>query len=233
MIELNTKMPDCMKDYNTDTDISNSLGYRSDEFVNVDGQDSLLFAGCSNSFGAGIEKHQDTWTHLVYKEINPSSGYFNVSSPGASPSGVISRIFRYIANYGMPKTIFILLPSLSRSIAPGQGVLYEEWRDEFASPVMENFIHFHEQYAMLSHMCYLHGTRLISTTYDMPRSTSLLLSLDEKYFFDMYYEGWKERLMEINLSGLELLADDGDHWGTAWHRLAAEIFLDQYSNNSV
>lgn len=94
----------------------NSAGYRSDEFVKDHTGSHVLFSGCSVTFGVGLEK-EETWSWNVYRAISESeklSGYFNLSVPGSSIALSIIKIFKYIRDFGNPKTIFLNLPNSER-----------------------------------------------------------------------------------------------------------------------
>lgn len=85
----------------------NSNGFRGPEFKAVD----LLTAGCSQTFGMGVEEEQ-TWPHLTAKFLG--SSYANLGIPGTSNQRIVESIIFYIKKYGAPKTICVNFPSLYR-----------------------------------------------------------------------------------------------------------------------
>lgn len=95
--------------------VTNSNGFRSDEFIKNSKYPHILFAGCSNTFGTGIE-YEKLWSRLLYKKIlkNVEGAYFNLGMPGASLFEIINNIYKYIREYGKPDFIFILIPDLER-----------------------------------------------------------------------------------------------------------------------
>lgn len=94
----------------------NSLGFRSDEFLENHTGKHVLFAGCSETegFGGNLE---DCWSHMVYTELckkEKISGFFNLSRAGWGNEIIIANIIQYISRYGKPDKIYMLLPNLSR-----------------------------------------------------------------------------------------------------------------------
>lgn len=95
----------------------NSLGFRSDEFVEHHDGMHILFAGCSETEGVGGSL-ESCWSYMTYKElekINKTSGFFNLSRYGWGYDIIISNIMTYIKKYGKPNKIFILFPNIGRS----------------------------------------------------------------------------------------------------------------------
>lgn len=85
----------------------NSHGFRSPEFSKVD----LIMAGCSQTFGMGVEYNQ-TWPTMLAESLNAS--YVNLGSPGASNQKIVENIISYIKKYGKPKIICAVFPNLYR-----------------------------------------------------------------------------------------------------------------------
>lgn len=96
--------------YKLDTKVShilNSNGFRGPEFGLVD----LLAAGCSQTYGMGIEE-KDSWPALLNKKLNMS--YANIAVPGISIQKIVESVILYIKKYGNPKVVCVVLPSLYR-----------------------------------------------------------------------------------------------------------------------
>lgn len=94
----------------------NSLGYRSDEFINSHDGEHILFAGCSETEGMGGNLDSN-WAYMVYSELakkNKLSGFFNLSRGGWGHQIIIPNIIQYIHRYGKPDKIYLLLPNISR-----------------------------------------------------------------------------------------------------------------------
>jgi hypothetical protein len=85
----------------------NSKGFRGPEFGKVD----LLAAGCSQTFGMGVDEDQ-TWPHLAAKSLGFS--YANLGIPGTSNQKIVESIILYVKEYGPPKAICVNFPSLYR-----------------------------------------------------------------------------------------------------------------------
>lgn len=86
----------------------NSLGYRSPEFGDAD----LLVAGCSHSYGVGIDSEY-RWGDVLAQRLGLSAD--NISIPGYSIIDLVETIFTYINTYGAPKHIACLFPDLYRA----------------------------------------------------------------------------------------------------------------------
>ena len=92
----------------------NSQNFRSDEFITEHSGKHILFAGCSHTFGQG-NLLKDVWSHKLYEELEgEKSGFFNLGTPGATYSEIAGQVLSYIAYYGVPDIVFILLPDLYR-----------------------------------------------------------------------------------------------------------------------
>ena len=65
---LNNKMRDDVKKTGIAYNL-NSDNFRSDEFIKKHKNKHILFAGCSNTFGEGVE-YEKTWAYRLYKEIS-------------------------------------------------------------------------------------------------------------------------------------------------------------------
>jgi hypothetical protein len=90
---------------------TNSNGFRTKELSNTD----LLFAGCSMTFGVGVQE-EAIWGNRIAKHFNYSS--INLSEPGIGVDKIISYIFSYLKKYDHPKMIICLFPDFGRMIYP-------------------------------------------------------------------------------------------------------------------
>lgn len=117
MTELSLKPPDYIielaksgqedsGDPDTKLDL-NSKFFRSPEFEQV----QLLVAGCSQTFGAGVD-NELIWPYLLSKKLNYS--YANIAVPGLSVQGIVGSVVSYIQQYGKPKVLAINLPGYGR-----------------------------------------------------------------------------------------------------------------------
>jgi hypothetical protein len=94
----------------------NSLGFRSDEFTKNHDGEHVVFAGCSETEGAGGNLDSN-WAHIIYTKISQTkklSGFFNLGMSGWGHEPIISNIMSYINEYGKPDKIYILFPNIGR-----------------------------------------------------------------------------------------------------------------------
>lgn len=104
---------DVWKQRDPDTKITlNSLNFRSPEFGNVD----LLVAGCSQTFGVGVDQ-QHIWPEVLAEMTQLT--HANLAVPGNSVQQIVQSIYAYIRDYGKPNVgVLIVLPGLYRVPMP-------------------------------------------------------------------------------------------------------------------
>jgi hypothetical protein len=90
----------------------NSRGFRSDNFNKDNVSDSILVAGCSNTFGLGLP-YDIIWGNLLSKKTN-SKDFYNLGVVAGSIPVIVNNCFSFIEEFGKPKAIFILFPSIDR-----------------------------------------------------------------------------------------------------------------------
>jgi len=145
----------------------NSNNFRSEEFVKEHDGKHILFAGCSNTFGEGIE-YEKAWAHRMYQKIKETeklSGYFNLGVCGASIFEILVNLNRYIQKYSFPDVIFLLLPEIERDIR------------YFNSPRVSLTSIICELYSEFELLCKTNNTKLFATSW---------LNLDEELFAAKY-----------------------------------------------
>ena len=94
----------------------NSAGFRSDEFIEHHNGSHVLFAGCSETEGAG-DNIENCWPGMVYDHLsknNSLSGFFNLGRSGWGWQIILANIFEYIKKYKKPDQLFIMFPNLGR-----------------------------------------------------------------------------------------------------------------------
>lgn len=90
----------------------NSSGYRSPEFIkNVD----LLVGGCSFTYGMGVPEN-GVWGSVIADRLGMT--YNNISQNAASIPWIVQQLFGYFNQYGNPKTLICLFPTLTRTLFP-------------------------------------------------------------------------------------------------------------------
>lgn len=93
----------------------NSLKFRSDEFTDSHNELHVLFSGCSVSYGDSLPLKY-AWTKIVHDRIQPTSGFFNLSSPGNTIDKVIDDVLKYIDCFGIPDVALLLFPDFERGV---------------------------------------------------------------------------------------------------------------------
>lgn len=88
----------------------NKSGYRGPEFIN--GVD-LLIGGCSFTYGMGVPEN-GTWGSILANRLGAS--YNNISQNAASIPWIVRQLFGYFNEYGNPKTLVCLFPTLTRTL---------------------------------------------------------------------------------------------------------------------
>lgn len=158
----------------------------------------ILFAGCSFTWGDGLEI-EDTWAYKTYKKIAETTKvdkYRNIGRSGFTISETINYIYHYIDEYGKPDTIFAFLPD------PGRDLKYIT---EVNNGVSEDRaqalkIYVYTMYSMLDIFCRAAGIQLITSTWvaDVQGCDRGLFPGTEK---EIFYPGtrlkrphWKEQM---------------------------------------
>ena len=97
----------------------NKDGFRSKHFDKFDDtKQTILFSGCSWTFGEGLPEEY-IWPTLVVDKITESGrsvDYYNIGYMGQSISHIVKNIFGFIRSYGKPKHILVCFPDLQRNI---------------------------------------------------------------------------------------------------------------------
>lgn len=153
--------------------ILNSDNFRSEEFIKEHSGKHILFAGCSNTFGEGVD-YEKTWAYRLYKEIEKKeklSGYFNLGSSGASIFEILVNLNRYIRKYSMPDVIFLMLPEIERDIR------------YFVKPEIALTSIVTELYKQFEYLCNKTNTLLIATSW---------VNMDEESMANNYTKEFNE-----------------------------------------
>jgi hypothetical protein len=154
----------------------NSNNFRSEEFVKEHNGKHILFAGCSNTLGEGIE-YEKVWAYRMYQKIKENeelSGYFNLGVCGASIFEILVNLNRYIQKYSFPDVIVLLLPEIERDIR------------YFNSPKVSLTSIICELYNEFELLCKTNNTKLFATTW---------LNIDEEFLAKKY--STQEKLFQI------------------------------------
>lgn len=92
----------------------NTSGYRG---INFEKSKDFLAAGCSQTFGVGVQE-EHVWTNVLSKKINADIP--NLSIIGGSVGSIINNVYAYFKKFGLPKVLFLLLPDPYRMQIPTQ-----------------------------------------------------------------------------------------------------------------
>lgn len=237
--------------------VFNSGGFRSDEFVPCSKDiPSVLFAGCSLTFGAGIELEK-TYAHRIYRHLaekGEASGFFNIATPGSSSIQAMLTIFDYINLYGNPSTIILLMPQLERDAAFLLNYKFEiDYKTQRPAPEQFSDFNrflplFYRIYKTLYFYCKNNNIRLISSHWhetDMmfqgkrdieDFDTFTITYWLHKDFGDSYQGFMNDEFNKLIYDYQQshknersvLRADDDDHPGTAWHYAVSQSFINKF-----
>jgi hypothetical protein len=219
----------------------NDFNYRSDNFKKEHIGKHILFAGCSVTFGSGLEI-EETWSKKVYnliKKDNECSGYFNLAVPGSSIVNQIILLFKYFKNYGNPDIIFLNSPGLIRfySYSSIDNLFFDSFYNDESKPVM-NLISY-QYYLMLDQYCKSNNIGLYCFSWkDKKENNADLYSEIENTFnsFDSFYEINNKEVLDycakyvLNNKNKKYLikARDNDHHGIAFHDYWANFSYGEY-----
>lgn len=221
------------------------LNFNSDEFSNNHIGKHVLFAGCSVTYGKGLEDFDKSWSKIVYYTISKNeklSGYYNISYPGHSISLQVSLIFRYIHKYGKPDVIFFNMPSSSRTFSSKDNKIFMSQvtkEDENNYPGSINIAEYYnfEAYSYLDQYCKDLGIKLISFTWSVSDDISSDPGITQKLFLnkvDSFYKSslsmdlFLEDYLIKNKGNNLLIGTDNQHPGYGPHAYYAYTALSSY-----
>lgn len=226
----------------------NSHFFRCDEFkTNHDGM-HIVFSGCSNTEGVGLNI-SNAWPTVLYdwlKQKNNLSGYFNLGRAGHGHVKIISDFINYVNNYGAPQYLFILMPNLLRRFV-WNNEKDQGWHFMQNDPITDiNINTFSQQYnskeyqqslpmfiynwALFENYCKSIGTKLVWSTWDQYDS---IVYHNSNFFNESLFliESMDLDYIKIKRPDLNLEKDDINardlHPGKLQHLKWAESF---YSN---
>jgi hypothetical protein len=223
----------------------NDLNYRCDNFTNNHLGQHILFAGCSVTFGSGLEV-EEIWSKKVYNLIsgnNACSGYFNLAVPGSSVINQIALLFKYFKIYGNPDVIFLNSPGLVRfySYSATEDLFF----DSFYSNDSKNITNLisYQYYLMLDQYCNSNNIKLYSFTWKDNKDTEgkLFSEIEDTFsVFNSFYLIDNDELSEycaqyvLDNKGKSFLikARDKDHHGIAFHDYWANFIYEKYLNDN-
>jgi len=237
----------------------NSNGFRSDEFIKEHDGKHILFSGCSNTFGIGLEK-EEIWANIVYNKISKNekcSGFFNLGAPAAGIDYICFNLFKYFKFYGNPDLLFINLPNQLRMFHYNKNLDQTLLKVSNIDPyeILE-FLNL-QYYFMLEQYCFANKIKLFSFSWDHFRQYDGLPDLvikkisqeknikstnelfNENNFNTFYYINFKEIVNEVaNLrtkyDNLHfMLARDYSHYGNGYHIYWADFIYNKYLTSKI
>lgn len=214
----------------------NSFNYRSDNFIHEHDGLHILFAGCSNTFGDGLEE-DEIWAKRLYKKIAEKtkvSGFFNIGTPGHGIMAIINDIFKYSYSVAKPDVIFVNFPTSRRFYwhnSKNNTLIYHnlnEPEDETIEiwntiPLIE-----YQYLFMLEQFCKVGNIKLIYGTWD--RNSHFSMYKDLHCFIDINDDEFITKYINDNPDDeLAMYARDGVHYGLAYHHTWAEMMYNRYT----
>ena len=221
----------------------NDYGYRSDNFIKEHNGKHILFSGCSNTFGFGLNQ-DETWSKMLYDKISKNikcSGYFNLAFSGGGIQMIISNLFRYFKHFGNPDYIFLNLPEHKRFMGYiPESKSYTKITIKPVDIALEQIfcIINYQYYLMLEQYCSSNNIKLYSTSWivgndltnenpDFFSSFKTFYFVDPKKMFDDVVKDEKK----YNLDYYYYARDD-DHKGVGYHIWLANFVYDIYKKDN-
>ena len=164
----------------------NKHGYRSDDFTTNHIGKHILFLGCSQTFGDGLEI-EETWSNLLYNKISKTeklSGYFNLGFQLGSMRSSLINLIQYINEFGKPHVIFLNIPHIFRYYDyDTETKSYALSMIKFPSAINSNSkifkkikIDFFQDYLILDSFCKLNNIMFLSTSWDFEPNRSMSIN---------------------------------------------------------
>lgn len=194
---------------------------RSDELTKVHNKNHILFSGCSQTFGIGIENVDDIWSKIVYSSLKNCDGYFNIARPGNTITDIIFDIKQYIQKYGKPKTIVCLLPPIRREIF---SFIHSKKHVSQQEIDFTYFIQKRNIFLLLdlfNNFCQTNNIKLILSTWSKETDNDFK-EMEIKSYYSIFNKN------EDSIFWETLLQDDG-HWNYEHHKKFAKV-IGQYIN---
>ena len=224
-------------------------GFRTKHFNQFDNnKDTILFAGCSWTFGEGLPEEY-TWPSLVAKNFT-SPDFYNIGYMGMSISHIIKSVYSFIRKYGKPNYLFICFPDIQRNLMYSEKI--ESYIKAYANTTFigsqdkdrekytinyqdeDNLLIATSQISALEDYCQEAGIKLVWTTW-VYRDYDVFKMLGFKFLMDPDI-GFVQCNPSYNKSNSPYYenpddfpyweeARDGAHPGTAWTHFISNRFI--------
>jgi hypothetical protein len=217
----------------------NKHKYRSDDFTTEHAGLHILFAGCSNTFGDGLEEHE-IWAKRLYDKIHHkenTSGFFNIGAPGLGILAIVFNIYKYIESFGKPNVIFINFPVSRRFLSFDTTIqkhIYvnihepEEISEELwhTIPLIEyQYIFMLERYCKSNNINLIYGTWAPRSNFNHYQDLNCYVNILDDDMVAKY-------VIENPDDEYAMNARDGNHYGNGYHTVWAEIMYNRYMEKS-
>lgn len=237
----------------------NKHNYRSDDFKSIHNGLHILFLGCSETMGIGVEI-DELWTTKLLSFIsknNTVSGHFNLGRYGYSSYDSIHVLFKYIKEFGMPDIIFYNMPNYTRlhkinkNNFAGVQVLSKDSDQRLLDHFhRHNIFTYFQSYNILEIFCKTNKINLFSFSWDINDNkeintindtiTNKYISTNDLFikifhfstFYPINHDSFVEYLIDCEInkySKYGMFARDGEHFGTYYHDYWANHMFDIYS----
>jgi hypothetical protein len=200
----------------------NSINLRSDELKVVKDGTHILFGGCSQTWGHGINNKEDLWSYIVNQSFSDSSGYFNLARSGWNTSQIVADAIAYCNAYGFPKYMFLLFPDHQREI-----VSFGVDQDRLM-PIDREYIGLLQERSLflavmaIEAFCQANGIKLLYSTWH-GSTTKLFSRWNLKNFMPL--TNFTDELVEPDPFFWTGLQGDG-HWAEKHNKRFAEMVLE-------
>lgn len=227
---------------------------RCDNFSSEHNGTHILFAGCSETEGAG-GNIEDAWTYKLYQKLsqkNKLSGFYSVARSGAGPYHIIANVNLYIKKFGAPDYLLIMMPNVLR---------YFEWTEKEkgwiskqSTPgytrIQDQLVEGHDPKDLIKHtelfpywvyawdsflsFCNAKNIKVIWATWHMQEQGNIYKLMELGAFEGstfMYYGGIDEEVISkyrptLELGKHDIFKRDG-HQGNIFHEYLTDKFLEE------
>jgi hypothetical protein len=209
----------------------NNFNFRSDNFKNTHDDLHILFTGCSNTWGFSLYK-EEMWSKILYdkiKNLNDTSGYFNLSVPGTSALSQITNIFKYFNKYGNPNIVFFNMPDPLRFYSYENRLIDSNYNHE-SLPVLQLLVY--QNYLMLEQYCNSNNIKLFSFSWS-ENTENFMYKLFKKTYYVINKKNITNYLYEYSNKTNDpyaISARDGNHFGTGYNLYWANFMYEKYLN---
>lgn len=193
----------------------NNCGHRSDDFTKLSKEKfNVLFAGCSTTFGQGLNI-EDTWPKILYSILSkkyPDIGPFqSLGFPGGSCFKILNNISKYINLYGKPNIIFVLLPDYIRQ--EKYTALPKRLLDIDTSQSKKFYVNVFESAEERLNKGIVDEEGMYLCYHHIMILQNLCKLNDIKLFISSWDEMTNKRLLELNIEGyFDIAYDKSDHF---------------------